>query len=90
MEVALCGEDDDDCGPSYEERTETRDRMLEEGMKDEIFFTEQRLRFMRKQNRNNRLSIDALLDTGFCLRHTDLAASVADTIAWYRRERWVL
>ncbi len=90
MEMALCEEDDDDCGPSYEERSKTRDRMLEEGMKDEIFFTEQRFRFMRKQNRNNRLSIDALLETGFQFQHTDLAASVADTIDWYRRERWVL
>lgn len=90
MEMELCDEGDDDCGPSYEERSQTRDRMLEEGMKDEIFFTEQRFRFMRKQNRNNRLSIDALLETGFRFQHTDLPASVADTVAWYRQERWVL
>lgn len=67
-----------------------RDRMLADGMKDAIFFTEERFRFMRKQNRNNRLSIDALLGTGFELQETDLEASIADTIAWYRRERWVL
>ncbi len=90
MDMALCDEGDDDCGPSYEERSKTRQRMLEEGMKDEIFFTEQRFRFMRKQNRNNRLSIDALLGTGFRFQHTDLAASIADTIDWYRRQRWVV
>ncbi|HSH62254.1 MAG TPA: NAD(P)-dependent oxidoreductase [Acidimicrobiales bacterium] len=91
MEMELCDEGaDDDCGPSYEERGEIRDRMLDEGMKGDIFFTEQRFRFMRKQNRNNRLSIDALLDTGFEFRETDLEASIVDTITWYRSHRWVL
>ena len=89
MDMELC-DDDSDCGPSHEERTKTRERMLEEGMKDEILFTEERLRFMRKQNRNNRLSIDALLGTGFELQETDLESSIARTIDWYRRERWVL
>jgi hypothetical protein len=32
--------------------------MLAEGMTDDIYFTEKRFRFMRKANRNNRLSID--------------------------------
>ena len=89
MDMELC-DDDSDCGPSHEERTKTRERMLEEGMKDEILFTEERLLFMRKQNRNNRLSIDALLGTGFELQETDLESSIARTIDWYRRERWVL
>ena len=89
MDMELC-HDDAHCGPSHEERTKTRERMLEEGMKDEILFTEERLRFMRKQNRNNRLSIDALLGTGFELQETDLESSIARTIDWYRRERWVL
>lgn len=91
MEMELCDEDSDEgCGPSYEERKQTRDRMLGEGMTDDIFFTEERFRFMRKQNRNNRLSIDALLGTGFHFKETDLAASISDTIDWYRRQRWVL
>jgi len=91
MEMELCDEGaDDECGLSYEERGETRNAMLAEGMKEDIFFTEQRFRFMRKQNRNNRLRIDALLGTGFEFQETDLAASIAATIAWYRRERWVL
>ena len=89
MEMELC-DDDEDCGPSYEEREKTRDRMLAEGMKDEILFTEERFRFMRKQNRNNRLSIDALLETGFSFKETDLEASIDRTIDWYRQERWVL
>jgi nucleoside-diphosphate-sugar epimerase len=50
--------DDPECGLSYEERGEVRDRMLAEGMTDDIYFTEKRFRFMRKANRNNRLSID--------------------------------
>jgi nucleoside-diphosphate-sugar epimerase len=91
MEMELCDEDaDDDCGASYEERGKIRDRMLAEGMKDAIFFTEERFRFMRKQNRNNRLSINALLGTGFEFRETDMEASIADTIAWYRHQLWVL
>ncbi len=89
MEMELC-EDDSGCGPGHEERAKTRERMLEEGMKDDILFTEERLRFMRKQNRNNRLSIDALLGTGFELKEADLEASIGRTIEWYRRERWVL
>ncbi len=91
MDMELCDEDgDEECGPSYEERKQTRDRMLTEGMTDDILFTEERFRFMRKQNRNNRLSIDALLDTGFQFREADLGASISNTIAWYRRQRWVL
>ncbi|MDQ3679466.1 MAG: NAD(P)-dependent oxidoreductase [Actinomycetota bacterium] len=90
MEMELCEEGDDECGPSHEEREQTRERMLADGMTDDILFTAERFRFMRKQNRNNRLSVDALLGTGFELRETDLAPSIADTIAWYRKERWVL
>jgi nucleoside-diphosphate-sugar epimerase len=45
---------------------------------------------MRKANRNNRLSIDALRATGFEPRETDLAAGIGRTIAWYREHRWIL
>ena len=47
-------------------------------------------RFLRKANRNNRLSVDALLGTGFEFTQTDLPASVASTVDWYREHRWVL
>ncbi|HWC12640.1 MAG TPA: NAD(P)-dependent oxidoreductase [Acidimicrobiales bacterium] len=82
--------DDPECGLSYEERGEVRERMLAEGMTDDIYFTEQRFRFMRKGNRNNRLSIDALLGTGFELRQPDTRDGIADAVAWYREHRWIV
>ena len=88
MEVEL--DDDPDCGPSHDERKQTWERMREQGMRDEILLTEQRFRFMRKENRNNRLSLDALLSTGFELQHADLEKEVPADIAWYRENRWIL
>jgi hypothetical protein len=82
--------DDEDCGLSYEERGEVRERMLAEGMTDDIYFTEERFRFMRKSNRNNRLSIDALLGTGFELSRPDTRAGIAHAVAWYREHRWIV
>jgi nucleoside-diphosphate-sugar epimerase len=82
--------DDEDCGLSYEERGDVRERMLAEGMTDDIYFTEERFRFMRKSNRNNRLSIDALLGTGFELSQPDTRAGIAHAVAWYRDHRWII
>ena len=82
--------DDPECGLSYEERGEVRERMLGEGMTDDIYFTEERLRFMRKSNRNNRLSIDALLGTSFELSRPDTRAGIAHAVAWYREHRWIV
>ena len=82
--------DDPECGLSYEERGEVRERMLAEGMTDDIYFTEERFRFMRKTNRNNRLSIDALLGTGFELSQPDTRAGIAHAVAWYREHRWIV
>ncbi len=76
--------------PSYEDRKSTHQAMVDEGMKDEILFTEDRFRFMRKTNRNNRLSIDALLGTGFQFRQTDLSESISHTVDWYREHRWII
>ena len=81
---------DPECGLSYERRGEVRDRMLAEGMTDDIYFTEQRFRFMRKANRNNRLSLDALLGTGFELSQPDTRAGLAHAVAWYREHRWII
>ena len=81
---------DPDCGPSTEERSEARARMLEKGMTDDILFTPERFRFMRKANRNNRLALDALSGTGFRLRQTDLRAAVSDLAGWYGEHRWIL
>jgi nucleoside-diphosphate-sugar epimerase len=88
MEVELA--DDPDCGLPYEERATVRDRMLDKGMSEDIYFTEERFRFMRKSNRNNRLAIDALLETGFELRETETRAGIAGAVAWYREHRWIV
>jgi nucleoside-diphosphate-sugar epimerase len=90
FEMALEPSDDPDCGMSYEERREVRDGMLAEGMADDILLSKERFRFMRKVNRNNRLSIDALLGTGFEPRETDVPASISRNVAWYREHRWIL
>lgn len=81
--------DDPDCGPPAEERAEVRGRMLDAGMTDDILFTPERFRFMRKTNRNNRIDITALLDTGFALGQTDLRLAVAELAAWYTEQRWI-
>ena len=88
VEIELA--EDPDAGPSHEDRQKAHARMVEQGMEPHILLTKERFRFLRKTNRNNRLSVDALLSTGFRFEHTDLEASVGDTIAWYREHRWIL
>jgi UDP-glucose 4-epimerase len=83
-------DDDPDCGPDYNQRQKAWCEMLERGMTDSIILTKERFRFMRKENRNNRLSLDALLGTGFELRHTDLREEAAADTRWYREHRWIL
>jgi UDP-glucuronate 4-epimerase len=82
--------DDPDCGPSTEERGAARRRMIDKGMTEDILFTPERFRFMRKANRNTRLDLTALEGTGFTLRQTDLRQAVADLAAWYAAQRWIL
>jgi UDP-glucose 4-epimerase len=82
--------DDPEGGLPYEERTEVHGRMVEAGMEDHILLSKERFRFLRKANRNNRLSVDALVATGFEFTQTDLPTSIAATIAWYRDHRWIL
>jgi nucleoside-diphosphate-sugar epimerase len=81
---------DPDCGPSVEERSATRDKMLEAGMTDDVLFTPERFRFMRKANRNNRVDLQALLGTGFRFREADLPAAVTALAAWYGDHRWII
>ncbi len=88
LEVDLA--DDPDAGPPYEDRQRWHGEMVDQGMEPRILFTKERFRFMRKANRNNRVSIDALLASGFRFEHTDLEASIGSTIAWYRDHRWIL
>jgi len=82
--------DDAECGLGYADRKAAHDQMRAQAMRPDILLTEQRLRLMRKANRNNRLSVDALLQTGFSFAQGDLGASVARTIDWYREHRWIL
>jgi len=88
LEVSLA--DSHDAGAGYEERERTHKAMIEKGLQPRIFLTKERFRFMRKTNRNNRVSIEALLSTGFRFQQTDLEASIGSTIAWYREHRWIL
>jgi len=79
-----------DAGPGYDERQATHAAMVAQGLQPHILLTKERFRFLRKANRNNRLSVEALLATGFSFEHTDLEASVGETIGWYRQHRWIL
>lgn len=83
-------DDDPDCGPDHETRSAAHARMLEAGMADHILLSPQRFRFLRKSNRNNRVSIEALESSGFKVRETDLDDAIARSVAWYRAERWIL
>lgn len=81
---------DPEAGLPLDERRAAWEKMQAEGMEPRILFTDQRFRFMRKANRNNRLSLDALLATGFRFHQTDLAAGIGRTVDWYREHRWIL
>ncbi|MDQ3485417.1 MAG: NAD-dependent epimerase/dehydratase family protein, partial [Actinomycetota bacterium] len=82
--------DDPDAGPGYEDRRRTHAAMAAAGMATPILLTEERFRFMRKANRNNRLCIDALLSTGFEFQEIDLTTGIGTTIDWYRDQQWIL
>ncbi|MGH9076593.1 MAG: NAD-dependent epimerase/dehydratase family protein [Acidimicrobiales bacterium] len=82
--------DDPGCGMDHTRRVQWRARMLAEGMRPDILLTEERFRFMRKANPNNRLSTEALASTGFRFGAGDLAASIGRTVTWYLDNRWVL
>lgn len=88
--LALELSDDPDAGLSYEERTAVRNEMLEAGMSDQILLQRERVRFLRKANPNNRLSLDALHSTGFAPGVTDLPASIRTSVRWYRDQGWIL
>ena len=82
--------DDPDGGLDYEARAEVHGRMVEAGMNPKIILSKERFRFLRKANRNNRLSVDALLGTGFEFGQRDLPAAIGRTVDWYREHRWVV
>ncbi|MDP8929102.1 MAG: NAD(P)-dependent oxidoreductase [Actinomycetota bacterium] len=82
--------DDPDRGLSYEERSQVRDRMLAEGMREGILLKEERVRLLKKYNPNNRLSLDALAEVGFQPRVTDIRQSIPANIRWYQDQRWII
>ncbi|MBW3577132.1 MAG: NAD(P)-dependent oxidoreductase [Actinobacteria bacterium] len=88
--MKLDGTDDPERGLAYEKRAAVRERMLERGMVDGIMLKEKRVRFLKKSNPNNRLSLEALAATGFEPHVTDVPGSVASTVRWYRDVRWII
>lgn len=88
MELAL--EDDPAPGLGHEERRRVRQEMLDAGMRDDILLPKERVRYLKKANRNNRLSLDALAATGFAPRVTDIPAALTDSVRWYAERRWIL
>lgn len=82
--------DEEDPGPRFEWRQEVRERMLAAGMAEQIVLSPERIRFLRKANPNNRLSLEALAATGFRPQVTDLAKAVRESVGWYRARRWIL
>ena len=81
-----------DCGLPLAERQATWDALVAGGMQPDILFTAERFRFLKKANRNNRLSVDALLATGFRFAYGDRAgvtSGIAGTVDWYRGRRWL-
>jgi nucleoside-diphosphate-sugar epimerase len=80
-----------ECGMSYEQREETRARMIEErGLKTDIIFTKQRFRFLNKANKNNDLSIQKLIDSGFTPRMADTRQGISEAIDWYLENGWIV
>lgn len=75
---------------SKEEREEARDSLRRDAPGSErIVFTPERLRFLRRPNVNNVLSIEALAEAGFVPRRSDLADAIADTVNWYVKAGWL-
>jgi nucleoside-diphosphate-sugar epimerase len=81
------------CGMDVEGRRATWQAMVDAGMDPSILFTEERFRFLKKANRNNRLSVDAIGSTGFRFSYgteAEVTAGIGATIDWYRSRRWIL
>jgi len=84
MEAEIGGE-----GLDEERRRAVWEHLQGQGMVPAILFTPDRLRLMAKTNRNNRLSTEALVSTGFRFRHIDFPAAVAASVDWYRAHHWL-
>ncbi|MDQ3896811.1 MAG: hypothetical protein M3326_06105, partial [Actinomycetota bacterium] len=76
-------------GLDEDRRRKVHEHLVEQGMEPAILLTPDRFRLMRKTNRNNRLSTEALESTGFRFTRTDFPAAVADNVAWYQAKGWL-
>lgn len=90
LELEVVDDPAAEVGLAGDERKAVHDRMVASGMTSDIILSPERLRLLAKGNRNNRLSNEALTATGFRFSHTELAASVASDVAWYREQRWLI
>lgn len=82
--------DETECGLPFEDRKRVHADMIAAGMTNDIMLNEKRFRLLNKSNRNNRVSIEALLSTGFEFAHDGLRAGVARVTDWYRTHRWIM
>lgn len=82
--------DDSDPGLPTERRREIHEQMLAAGMRDRLVLSSQRIRYLRKANANNRLSMEALAGTGFQPRHTDIPAELRESVRWYEAQGWIV
>lgn len=84
--------DEPEPGLDLEGRRGAWETMVAAGMVPSVLFTDQRFRFLKKANRNNRLSVDALLGTGFRFSYgteAEMTTGVAETIDWYEHQGWI-
>ncbi|MEX0659681.1 MAG: NAD(P)-dependent oxidoreductase [Egibacteraceae bacterium] len=77
-------------GLPHDQRQAAHRRMLDAGMRDDILLPKERIRYLNKANRNNRLSLAALAETGFRPAVTDIGAAIAADVDWYAEHRWIL
>lgn len=88
LELALT--DEPAPGLAHEERQETRNRMLEAGMKPDIILPKERIRYLNKANRNNQVSLAALAATGLTPHVSNIPAAVEASVAWYTERAWII
>ncbi len=81
---------DPNVGLSLIQRKEILNSMYQKGMSNKIVFTDERLRFLRRKNINNILSIDAIQATGWTPTRTDLMKEIKATLDWYYVNNWLI
>lgn len=82
--------EDPNAGLDLSQRKQTLKTMLDKGMANQIVFTDERLRFLRRKNVNNVLSIKAIQATGWTPTKIDLLDEVKNTLNWYYKNNWLI